>query len=165
MRSRHSSERIEEMVCELEGYRWDAISMGETRRPDRSEIWETRHRTHIHGCRKIRKRKRSWNYAEQEVEAKNYRYRIHQRTGHHHHNRGQPPTHQTDECALLPLGVCGPSHRENVQNDREAHSKLQKKTYPLLEETSMQKWDLVTELKVQVLAGTHSTRETKEVTV
>ena len=25
MRSMHSSERIEEMVCELEGYRWDAL--------------------------------------------------------------------------------------------------------------------------------------------
>ena len=28
-----------------------------------------------------------------------------------------------------PLGICGPSRRKNVQNDREAHDKLQKKTY------------------------------------
>ena len=32
----HSSERIEEMVCELQGYRWDAILMSETWRPDRN---------------------------------------------------------------------------------------------------------------------------------
>ena len=37
-------------------------------------------------------------------------------------------------------------HRKNVQNDQEAHDKLQKITYLLLEETSMQNWDLVTEL-------------------
>ena len=41
MRPMHSSERIEEMVCELEGYRWDAILLNETWRQDKSEIWET----------------------------------------------------------------------------------------------------------------------------
>ena len=40
----HSSERIEEMVCELEGYRWDAVLLNETRRPAKSEIWETHHK-------------------------------------------------------------------------------------------------------------------------
>ena len=44
MRPMHPSERIEEMVCELEGYRWDAISMSETWRRDKSEIWETHHK-------------------------------------------------------------------------------------------------------------------------
>ena len=44
MRSMHPSERVEEMVCELEGYRWVAISMSETWRPDKSEIWETHHK-------------------------------------------------------------------------------------------------------------------------
>ena len=44
MRSMHSSERIEEMVCELEGYRWDAILLSETWRQDKSEIWETHHK-------------------------------------------------------------------------------------------------------------------------
>ena len=46
MRSVHSSERIEEMVCELEGCRWDAILMSETWRSDKSENWET-HDKHI----------------------------------------------------------------------------------------------------------------------
>ena len=44
MRSIHSSDRIEEMVCELEGYRCDATLMSETWRPVKSEIWETHHK-------------------------------------------------------------------------------------------------------------------------
>ena len=41
-RSTHSSERIEEMVCELEGYRWDALLLSETWR--QAKKWETRHK-------------------------------------------------------------------------------------------------------------------------
>ena len=41
MRSMNSSERIEEMIQELEGYRWDAVLLNETWRPAKSEIWET----------------------------------------------------------------------------------------------------------------------------
>ena len=74
-------------------------------------LWDT---SQTHGSRKIRQQTWCWNHAEQEVEAKNYWYWIHQRTGHHRHDRGKPPTHQTDECVLLPLGMCGPSHRKNV---------------------------------------------------
>ena len=44
MRSMHSSERIEEMICELEGYRWDAFLLCETLRHDKTEIWETHHK-------------------------------------------------------------------------------------------------------------------------
>ena len=44
MRSVHSSERIEEMICELEGYRWDALLLSETWRHDKVEIWETHHK-------------------------------------------------------------------------------------------------------------------------
>ena len=42
----HSSAIIEEMVRELEGYRWDAILLSETWRQDKSEMWET-HDKHI----------------------------------------------------------------------------------------------------------------------
>ena len=52
MRSMHSSERIEEMVCELEGYRWDAILMSETWRPDKPEIWKTHHKHMFMGAGK-----------------------------------------------------------------------------------------------------------------
>ena len=44
MRSMHSSKRIEEMVCALEGYRWDALFLCETRKHDKEEIWETHHK-------------------------------------------------------------------------------------------------------------------------
>ena len=44
MRSMHSSEQIEEMVCELEGYRWDASLLCETWRHDKEEIWGSHHK-------------------------------------------------------------------------------------------------------------------------
>ena len=42
----NSSERIEEMTRDLEGYRWDAVLLNETWRLAKSEIWET-HQEHI----------------------------------------------------------------------------------------------------------------------
>ena len=44
MRSMHSTERIEDMICELEGYRWVAILLCETWRHDKAERWETHHK-------------------------------------------------------------------------------------------------------------------------
>jgi len=44
MRSMHSSEKIKEMVSELEGCRWDAILLNETWRHGQAEIWETHHK-------------------------------------------------------------------------------------------------------------------------
>ena len=35
----HSSEKIEELVTELEGYRWDAILLNETWRHEPAELW------------------------------------------------------------------------------------------------------------------------------
>ena len=43
MRSLHWSEKIEELVTELEGYRWDAILLSETWRHEPAELWETHH--------------------------------------------------------------------------------------------------------------------------
>ena len=37
MRSMHSSDRIEEMICELEGYRWGAILLSETWKQEKAE--------------------------------------------------------------------------------------------------------------------------------
>ena len=53
MRSMHSSEKIEEMVSELEGYRWDAISLSETWRHEQAEIWETHHKNIFMGAGKF----------------------------------------------------------------------------------------------------------------
>ena len=44
MRPMHSSEKIEELVTELEGYRWDAILLNETWRHEQAELWETHHK-------------------------------------------------------------------------------------------------------------------------
>ena len=44
VRSMHSSERVEELVCELGGYRCDALLLFETWRHDKEEIWETHHK-------------------------------------------------------------------------------------------------------------------------
>ena len=48
----HSSERIEEMICEFEGYRWDATLLCETWRHDKAEIWETHHKHMFMGAGK-----------------------------------------------------------------------------------------------------------------
>ena len=63
----HSSERIEEMICELEGYRWDAVLLTADLEalPSLTNLEDTS-QTRIHGSRKIRQQTRSWNYAEQE---------------------------------------------------------------------------------------------------
>ena len=55
MRSMHSSVRIEEMICELEGERWDAVLLNETWRLP-SQKFGRLITIHIHGCRKIRQK-------------------------------------------------------------------------------------------------------------
>ena len=130
LRSMHSSERIEEMVCELEGYRWDALLISETWRQDKSEIWETHHKHKFMAAKKIRQQTRCWNYAEQEVVAKNYRHQVHQRTGRHCHNRGKPPTHQTDERVLHHSGYAD-HHVEKMFEAIEKHPTNCKKYIPI----------------------------------
>ena len=69
MRSMHSSEKIEELVTELEGYRWDSILFNVTWRHGPAESWETHHKHIFMGAGQ---QTRGWNYAEQKVEEKNY---------------------------------------------------------------------------------------------
>ena len=40
----HSSERIEDVICELEGYRWDALLLCKKWMHDKADIWETHHK-------------------------------------------------------------------------------------------------------------------------
>ena len=42
----NSSERVEEMIREFAGYRWDAVLLNEIWRPAKSEIWDT-HQRHV----------------------------------------------------------------------------------------------------------------------
>ena len=55
-------------------------------------------------------------------------------------------------------------HVEKCTEQSRNTRQTAKNTYRLSEETSMLSWDLDVELNVQVLANTHSTEETKEVT-
>ena len=50
MRSMHSSERVEEMVCELDCNRCTAMLLSETWRKDKSEIWDTQHKHILMGA-------------------------------------------------------------------------------------------------------------------
>ena len=52
-KARTSLSSCEEMVSEVGGYRWDAILLSETWRPDKSEIWETHHKHMFMGAGKI----------------------------------------------------------------------------------------------------------------
>ena len=112
-RSMHSSERIEEMVCEFEGYRWDAIPMNETWRQEKSEIWETHHKHIFVGTGKYDNKRgvgimlnKMWRQRIIDTEYINER--------------------AITATIVVNLGICGPSHRKNVQNDQQAHDKLQK---------------------------------------
>ena len=55
-------------------------------------------------------------------------------------------------------------HVEKCAKRSRSTRQIAKNTYRLLEETSMQNWDLAAEPSAQVLADTHSTKETEEVT-
>ena len=144
MRSMHSRERIEEMVCELEGYRWDALWLCETWRHEQAEICETSQTTHFHGIWKVRQQTRSRNYFEQKVEAKNHRHWMHQRA-----------------CQRIKLMSVYFSHSGYADHHIEKCTKrsrntlqIAKDTFLKLVETSMLNWDLITEMNVIVLADT-----------
>ena len=80
--SLNSSERLEELTQEVEGYRLDAILISETWRASNAEIWATQQGHIYHGSWKIREQPRSWNSGEQEV-AKTYQLdRLQLRTRH-----------------------------------------------------------------------------------
>ena len=125
MRSMHSSERIEEMICELEGYRWDAILLCETWRHDKAEIWETHHKHILMGAGRYDNK-----HGVGIMLNKKWRQKI--IDTEHINERAISTTivvnrQRIKQMSVLPsLGICLRKHRENVQQDREAHSKLQK---------------------------------------
>ena len=113
LRSMHSSERIKEMVCELESFRWDAIFMSETWRPDKSEIWDTHHKHILMGAGKYDNKhgvgmmlNKKWRHTIIDTEYINERA-------------------ITATIAVNPTWDMRITTLKNVQNDREAHDKLQ----------------------------------------
>ena len=165
MRSIHLSERIQEMVCELEGYRWDAILMSETWRPEKSEIWET-HQKHIfmgagkydnkHGVGIMLNTK----WQQQIIDTEHINERAITATIVVNHQRIK----LMSVYFLALEDRCGPPRRKNVQNKSRNTRQTTETAYRSLEETSMLSWDQDKEQNVQVLANTHSTEEAREVT-
>ena len=91
MRSMHSSEKIEELVTELEGYRWDAILLSETWRHEPAELWETHHNHIFMGAGKYENKhgvgimlNKRWKKRIIDTDYINE---------HQNNNPGQPPTH------------------------------------------------------------------------
>ena len=161
MTSVHSSERIEEMIFELEGYRRDAVLLNETWRP--CQVWKLgdTSQTHIHGSREIRQQTRSWNYAEQEVATKKHWYWVSTSAkGHHNNDFGRPSKHQANERILSPHRVCRPSRRKMYRTIEKTRFPA-KSVHRLLEETWTLNWSQDTELGVPALARTHSRRKRK----
>ena len=119
--------------------------------------------THFHGIWKIRQQTRSRNNVEQKVEAKNHRHRVYQRKCHHHHDPGEPTTHQIDECTFSTQNMRTTTLRRCTKQSRNTW-RVVKNTFQSLEETSTLSWDLAKEWNVKVWAGTLSTKVTREVT-
>ena len=66
----YSIERIEEMVCELEGYRWDANINERNLEARQVRNLGNTPETHLHGSRQIRQQTQSWHSVEQELATK-----------------------------------------------------------------------------------------------
>ena len=92
-----------QMECSIIGRDLDACQVKKFRRHITNTCsWE----------QEIQQHTRNWNAAEQKVATNNNRYWVHQWTGHHNNDCGQPSTHQADERILSPLQVCRPSSQK-----------------------------------------------------
>ena len=163
MRSMHSSEKIEEMVSELEGYRWDAILLSETWRHEQAEIWETHHKHIFKGSGKFDNK-----HGVGIMLNKRWRQRI--IDTEYINERAITTTIVVNRQHIKLMSVYFTHSRYADHHIEKMYKTIEKRTwriaintYPSLEETSMLSWDLV-KRNVKVLADTLSTRETKEVT-
>ena len=163
MRSMHSSEKIEELVTELEGYRWDAILLNETWRHEPAELWETHHKHIFMGAGKYDNKhgvgimlNKRWRKSIIDTEYIN--------------ERAITTTIMINRQHIKLMSVYFPHskyadhHVEKMYKTIEKHMLNNKNTFQSLEETSMLSWDLAKERNVEVLAGTLSTKVTREVT-
>ena len=147
MRSMHSSERIEEMICELEGYRWDAVLLSETWRQDKAEKWETHHK-HIfmgagrydntHGVGIMLNKK--WRQRVIDSEYINERAISTTIVVNRQRIKLMSVSSSTRDMWTITSRRCTRRSRSTQQ--------ITKDTYPILGETSMQNWDLDTEQNV-----------------
>ena len=153
--------RIEEMISELEGYRWDATLMSETWRSEKSEIWETHHKHIFTGAGKYDNK-----HGVGIVLNKKWRQKIidTEYISERAITAAIVVNHQRIKLMSVYFSHYADQHVEKCIKRSSSTRQIAKTTYRLLEETSMLNWDLAAEPNVQVLADTHSTKETKEVT-
>ena len=158
MRSMHSSEKIEELVTELEGYRWDAILLNETWRYEPAELWETHHKHIFMGVGK-------YDSKHGVGIMLNIRWRERIIDTEHINERAITTTILINRQHIKLMSVYFPHskyadhHVEKMYKTIEEHMliKKKKKTFQTLEETSMLSWDLAKERNVEVLV--HSQRK------
>ena len=165
MRSMHSSEKIEELVTELEGYRWDAILLSETWRHEPAELWETHHNHIVMGAGKYENKHGVGIML-------NKRWKKELLTPITSMERAIKKTILVNRRRIDLMSVYFPHskyadhHVEKMFKTIEKHMTNNKKciTYQSLVEISTLSWDQEKDRNVKVLANTHSTRATKEVT-
>ena len=163
MRSMHSSEKIAELVTELEGYRWDAILLNETWRHEPAELCETQHKHIFTGAGKYdnkhgvgimlntRRRKKIIDTEYINERAITTTILVNRQ-------------HINLMSVYFPHSKYADHHIEKMFKTMEKHMTNNKSAFHSLEKTSMLSWDLVKERNVKVLASTHSTKVTREVT-
>ena len=123
MRSMHSSERIEEMMCELQGHTWDAVLLNETLESCQVRNLGNTSQTYVHeGAGKYDHKHGVGILLNKGGDKKSL---ILRRTGHHNNDFGQPTTHQADEQKLSPLRV--DHHVEKMHRTIEKHTNSGKK--------------------------------------
>ena len=152
VRSMHSSEKIEELVTELEGYRWDAVLLNETWRDEPAELWETCHKHIIMGAGKYDNK--------HGVGIMHTRWRKRIIDTEYINERAITTTVLVNRQHIKLMSVYFPHskyadhHIEKMYKTIEKHMLNNKNTFQSLEETSMLSWDLVKERNVKVLAST-----------
>ena len=162
MRSMHSSERIEELVCEceLEGYRWDAILLSETWRQDKAEMWKTHHEHIFMGAGRCDNK-----HGVGIMLNKKWRQRI--IDTEYINERAITTTIVVNRQRIKLMNVYfthsvyADHHIEKMCKTTEKHTANCKRYIPIVGGDFNAELD--TKQNVRVLAGTHSTRETKEV--
>ena len=148
---------LKKWFASFQGYRWDAILLSEMWRHEQAEIWETHHK-HIfmgagqydnkHGVgimlnKKQRQRIIDTEYInERAITVTIVVNRQHIKLMSVYFTHSGYADHHIEKC---------------TQRSRSTRQ-IANNTYRLLEEISMQNWDLVTEPNVQVLADTHTQR-------
>ena len=102
-RSMNSSDRVEKLIREVEGCRWDALLTSESGRSEKAEIWETRQGHKHMGAGSFENKHGVGILSKLEVGREiNWTDYINKRGQYH----SQQAVCVVDECVLSPLWIC-----------------------------------------------------------